>query len=48
MRFLLSCPIHPAYRSLAVPMRIFGRSSRNRKLFDMLSIVLAIKEFLKV
>jgi hypothetical protein len=23
MRFSLSCPIHPAYRSLAVPIRMF-------------------------
>src|SRR4030042_3834078 len=36
-------PIHPAYRSLAVPMRMFGSRSRNRKLFGLLSMVLAIK-----
>jgi len=42
------CPIHPAYRSLAIPIRMFESKSRNRNLFGPLSRVLAIKEFYKV
>jgi hypothetical protein len=47
MRLFLFCPIHAAYRSLAVPIRMFELRSRNRKLFDRLSGVLAIKGFYK-
>ncbi len=41
-------PIHPAYRSLAAPIRMFGWISRIRKLFDPASWFLAIKGFYKV
>jgi len=34
MRFLLSCPIHPAYRSLAVPIKVLEWRPRKRKLFS--------------
>jgi hypothetical protein len=30
MRLFLSCPIRPAYRSLAVPIRIFWGGSRKK------------------
>jgi len=48
MRFLLPCLIHPAYRSLAIPIRMLEWGSLKMKLFDRLSVVLAIKEFYKV
>jgi len=32
IRLLLLCPTRPAYRSLAVPIKMFVWSSRNRKL----------------
>jgi len=48
MRFLLPCPIHPTYLSLAMPMRMFESISRIRKLFDPASWFLAIKGFYKV
>jgi hypothetical protein len=47
MRLFLSCPIHPAYRSLAIPIRMFASRSRNRRLFGLLPGVLAIKGFYK-
>jgi hypothetical protein len=45
--FLTILPDPPAYRSLAIPTRMFELRSRNRKLFDRLSGVLAIKGFYK-
>ena len=47
MRFSLSCPIHPAYRSLAVPMNKFWRRSRNWKFFELVSGDFAMITFFK-